>query len=75
MTRMNCEICGRKAKSKFCERHEEAYGSLLKTYEEWRKAMDISWRDYLEEIKENPYAGKWAKEVAEYLLTSEGLSL
>jgi len=68
---MKCEICGRAAKSRFCERHEEAYNSLLTTYEEWRKAMDISWRDYLKEIKENPYAGRWAKEVAGHLLASE----
>jgi len=68
---MNCEICGRRAKSKFCERHEEAYNSLLRIYEKWRKAMDISWKDYLREIKGNPYAGKWVKEVAEHLLVSD----
>ena len=68
---MVCEICGRKAKSKFCDRHEEAYKSLIETYEEWRKAIEISWRDYLKEVKENPYAGKWAKEVAAHLLVSD----
>ena len=30
--------------------------------------MNISWEDYLKEIKDNPYTGKWAKEVAGYLL-------
>jgi hypothetical protein len=69
---MSCEICGRRAKSRFCDRHEEAYASLLRTYDEWRRAMDISWRDYLKEIKENPYAGRWAKEVASHLLDSGG---
>jgi len=68
---MNCEVCGRKAKSNFCERHQEAYNSLLKTYDEWRKAMDISWKAYLKEIKDNPYTGKWAKEVAAHLLSSD----
>jgi len=68
---MTCKICGRRSKSEFCERHTEAYKSLLRMHDEWKKAMDISWRDYLKEIKENPYAGKWAKEVAEYLLASE----
>ena len=66
---MSCEICGRKTKSRFCERHEGAYRSLLRTYDEWREAMNISWEDYLKEIKDNPYTGKWAKEVAGYLLT------
>ncbi len=68
---MNCEICGREAKSRFCERHEEAYNSLVETYEKWREAMDILWRDYLKEIIDNPYAGKWVKEVAEHLLDSD----
>jgi len=68
---MNCVICGRKTKSKFCERHEEAYNSLIKRYEEWKMAMEISWRNYLKEIRKNPYAGKWVKEVAEHLLASD----
>ena len=68
---MTCKICGRRSKSEFCERHAEAYKSLLRMYDEWRKIMDISWRDYLKEIKENPYAGKWVREVAAYLLDSE----
>jgi len=68
---MNCEICGREAKSRFCERHEEAYNSLVETHEKWREAMDILWRDYLKEIIDNPYAGKWVKEVAEHLLDSD----
>ncbi len=29
--------------------------------------MDISWKEYLNEIAENPYTGSWAKEVAKYL--------
>jgi len=68
---MNCKICGRRAKSEFCERHTEAYKSLRRMYDEWKKVMDIPWRNYLKEIKENPYTGKWAKEVAAHLLASE----
>ncbi|KYH42253.1 MAG: DNA topoisomerase I [Candidatus Bathyarchaeota archaeon B63] len=69
---MSCKICGRRAKSRFCDRHEEAYSSLLRTYEDWRRAMKISWTDYLKEVSENPYAGIWVKEVAAHLLNSDG---
>jgi hypothetical protein len=33
--------------------------------------MDISWKEYLNEIVKNPYAGSWAKEVAGQLLKNE----
>ncbi len=65
---MSCRICGRRAKSEFCSRHEEAYRSILEGYREWREAMSISWRKYLEEIAKNPYSGRWVKDVASYLL-------
>jgi len=44
----------------------------MKNFEKWKKALDISWEDYLSEIVKNPYAGEWAKEVAEYLLKHGG---
>jgi len=65
---MSCRICGRRAKSEFCRRHEEAYKSILEGYREWREAMNVSWREYLEEIVKNPYSGRWVKDVASYLL-------
>jgi len=65
---MSCRICGRRAKSEFCRRHEEAYKSIIEAYREWREAMNISWREYLEEIAKNPYSGRWVKDVASYLL-------
>lgn len=67
---MACEICGRKAESRFCELHEQAHANLLKSYDAWKKAMKASWTEYLEEIQKNPYAGVWVREVAENLLAS-----
>jgi hypothetical protein len=67
---MKCEICGRKAKSGFCDNHEKAHRNLLEKYEAWRKSMDISWREYLEQISKNPYTGIWVKEVVRNLLVS-----
>jgi adenylosuccinate synthase len=47
-----------------------AYKSILKKYEVWKKALDISWKEYLSEIAKNPFTGEWAKEVAEHLIKS-----
>jgi hypothetical protein len=37
----------------------------------WRKALSLSWREYLSEIERNPLTGEWTKEVASYLIDSE----
>ena len=65
---MKCRICNREAVEKYCELHEKAYSSIVQKYEDWKRAMDISWKEYLNEIVKNPYTGSWAKEVAETLM-------
>jgi len=66
---LKCKVCDREAVSEYCEFHEEAYKSIVKKYDSWKQALEISWKDYLREIAKNPYTGKWAKEVAEYLIS------
>ena len=68
---MKCRICNREALEKYCELHEKAYRNIVEKYDDWRKAMDISWKEYLNEIVKNPYTGSWAKEVAGQLLKNE----
>lgn len=68
---MKCKICDKEAIEKYCELHEKAYKKIIEKYDEWRKALDISWREYLNEIAKNPYTGFSAKEVAEQLMKSE----
>lgn len=59
----------------YCDLHIEAYRNILGKYEVWKKAMDISWKDYLSELIKNPLTGNWAKEVAEKLLKDgEGIN-
>ncbi|MCS7125248.1 MAG: hypothetical protein NZ932_07550 [Candidatus Bathyarchaeota archaeon] len=66
---MKCAICSREAlQNGFCELHARAYRSVLKKYEVWKKALNISWKEYLSEVAKNPFTGEWAKEVAEHLL-------
>ncbi|MEM3695184.1 MAG: hypothetical protein QXJ11_04420 [Candidatus Bathyarchaeia archaeon] len=68
---MKCKICSREAiDNRYCELHAKAYEIVVKKYEKWRKALEISWKEYLSEIVKNPLTGEWAKEVAEHLLKS-----
>ena len=65
---LKCKICHREAgENDFCELHAKAYENVNKKYDEWRNALEISWKEYLSEIAKNQLTGKWAKEVAEYL--------
>lgn len=65
---MSCKICSKEAlESGYCELHAKAYESIIKKYEIWKKALEISWKEYLSEIAKNPLTGEWAKEVAEHL--------
>jgi hypothetical protein len=69
---MNCKICQRKAIIKeFCSVHLKAYENITEKYECWKKALTISWREYLSEIERNPLTGEWVKEVAIYLINNE----
>jgi hypothetical protein len=69
---MNCKICSRKpAKNGFCPPHLKAYERIVEKYDCWRKALEISWIEYLSEIEQNPLTGEWAKEVASYLINNE----
>ncbi len=68
---MKCLICGRKAESGLCKLHEEAHKNLLKNYDLWKKSLGMSWIGYLKEVQRNPFAGVWAKEVAQHLLASD----
>jgi len=48
--------------------HEKAYRNIVKEYDVWKRASDVSWKEYLSEMVKNPYTGLWAKEVAEHLM-------
>ena len=69
---LKCRVCNREAVEKYCELHEKAYRSIVQKYDDWKRATDVSWKEYLNEIAENPYTGSWAKEVAKQLMENEG---
>ncbi len=68
---MKCSVCDRESVQEgFCELHKKAYENVLKKYDLWKKALEISWKEYLSEVAKNPLTGEWAREVAEYLRKS-----
>jgi hypothetical protein len=70
---LKCKVCDREAIEKdFCELHLKAYENIVEKYDVWRKALKISWREYLSEIEQNSLTGEWTKEVASYLINNEG---
>ncbi|HEY4675458.1 MAG TPA: hypothetical protein VIH48_05340 [Candidatus Bathyarchaeia archaeon] len=70
---MKCTIRGREANEKvYCELHANAYGNIIKKYDQWKKAMGITWKEYLSMIANNPLTGEWAKEVAEWSMKNGG---
>jgi len=48
----------------------KAYETIVKKYETWKRALKISWKEYLSEVVKNSLTGEWAKEVVEYLINS-----
>jgi len=50
--------------------HLKAYENIVKKFGLWKKALRVSWKEYLSKINKNPLTGEWAKEVAEYLIRS-----
>ena len=66
---MNCKVCGQEAvKEGFCLLHLKAHGNLVNRYGLWRKALNISWKEYLSQIAESSSAGDLVREVAKYLI-------
>ncbi|MBM4400446.1 MAG: hypothetical protein FJ045_00685 [Crenarchaeota archaeon] len=69
---MKCKACHREVGDRdFCLLHLKAYENIVKKYAFWRKALKISWKEYLSEIKQNTLTREWAKEVANYLVNNE----
>jgi hypothetical protein len=62
-------MCKRESRfGDYCAFHAKAHRNLVANYEQWKKALDISWKEYLREIAQNSFTGEWAKEVAQHLL-------
>ncbi len=65
-----CEICPRPRMEggSLCPYHQLAYERLKAAFEIWKRALNMGWRQFLEEILKLSDLGLWAREVAESLL-------
>jgi len=69
---LKCIICDRETiDDGYCRFHEGARRVIIRKYDDWTRAIGISWKEYLSEIAKNPLTGEWAKEVALHLLEEE----
>jgi hypothetical protein len=70
---LKCKVCDREAgEGDFCPLHLKAYENVVEKFPVWRKALKISWREYLSEIGQNSLTGIWVKEVARYIIDYGG---
>jgi len=69
---LGCTVCNKESENVFCMSHKRAYENLLQKFEEWKRAMDISWETYLGEVARNPHSGRWVVEVATDLIKTQG---
>jgi hypothetical protein len=58
-----------KPPTKYCKIHQKAYENLHQKFTVWQKTLNTDWKGYLTEVSKNTLTGKWAKEVAESLLS------
>jgi hypothetical protein len=69
---LKCKVCRRQVQDKpqsvYCELHQKAYDNIQRKFEVWKKALNLDWETYLNEVTHNPLTGIWAREVAENLL-------
>ncbi len=66
--RHKCMICDREEyKDHLCRYHLQALEELKKNYETWRDREDVSWKQYIMQIKKLRSTGKWVKEVIEHI--------
>jgi len=69
---VKCKICDKESgDEELCRIHLKTHAKVFQGYEVWKKGLRISWEDYLRRIRVNSLTGKWAKEVAEYLISKE----
>ena len=72
-----CAICMKPAADGqvLCPYHQKAYVNLREKCENWKKALGISWEEYLRVVLKNPNSGDWVKELCGYLLSRNSVDL
>ena len=68
-----CVVCGREATGSYggvsmCLVHGLAYENIVKAYRSWSEGAEVGFEDYLRELLKLRSVGRYAREVAEYLI-------
>jgi DNA topoisomerase-1 len=65
-----CKICGRqKSENKiYCNVHMMVYNNIEKKYITWKKALKVSWTEYMKKLSTLPNTGRIVKEVCQDIL-------
>ena len=68
---MGCIVCDRETQenSVYCKHHQAAYSNLEESYSQWRRALGLSWTEYLEKVEKVSGTGVWVKEVIKGILS------
>lgn len=68
---MKCLICEKERvhNSALCKYHELAKRELESNYKAWKEAYGkISWREYLEKVRNNEETGNWVKDLIDKVI-------
>ncbi len=71
-----CSVCGREVAEdlEFCVYHRHALDNLRATFDDWKRALEIDWKEYLNRVHKLDETGIWVREVAEHLMLQGGSS-
>ncbi len=69
----SCTVCGREATGSYggvsmCLVHGLAYENIAKAYRSWSEGAEVGFEDYLRALLKLRSVGRYAREVAEYLI-------
>jgi hypothetical protein len=69
-----CPICGREsaAGGSLCRYHSTAREHLEKAFAEWKRAQEVTWEQYLDELSASEATGAWVKDVVEHIKSQSG---
>jgi len=69
-----CPICGRESTDgdSLCRYHRTAREHLEKTFAEWKKAQEVTWEQYLDELYASETTGAWVKEIVGHIKSQSG---
>jgi hypothetical protein len=67
-----CSLCHREGvEGGYCGYHRVAHAHLVGAYKVWEKSVEVSWKEFLDDVIEAKETGEWVKDIAQDLLSTE----